>query len=117
MGILRVDHPDILDFVACKEDLTQITNFNISVAITDAFMRAVEQGQAISLEALRGLYVETLVGTANFYEAMAQETLGRSPAHVLLLHETDIAAMFMVELVAALRAQFGVADRVRRYRR
>jgi ribonucleoside-diphosphate reductase alpha chain len=49
MGILRVDHPDILEFIACKEDLSQVTNFNISVAVTDAFMRAVEEGTSYEL--------------------------------------------------------------------
>ena len=49
MGILRVDHPDIMQFIDCKEDLTQITNFNISVAVTTKFMDAVKAGEKYDL--------------------------------------------------------------------
>jgi len=49
MGILRVDHPDIFEFITCKENNKEITNFNISVSITDDFMQKLQNDQEYDL--------------------------------------------------------------------
>ncbi len=49
MAVLRVDHPDIMEFIRCKSQEGDITNFNISVGITDSFMRAVEANEEYDL--------------------------------------------------------------------
>ncbi len=49
MGILRVDHPDIMEFIHCKTNNKEITNFNISVGLTEKFMNAVEAGKDYEL--------------------------------------------------------------------
>jgi len=49
MGVLRVDHPDIEEFISCKHNGTELTNFNISIAVTDEFMLAVENGDMFAL--------------------------------------------------------------------
>ena len=49
MGVLRVDHPDIMEFISCKSDLNEITNFNISIGITEKFMEAVNNDEEYEL--------------------------------------------------------------------
>jgi len=49
MAVLRVDHPDIVEFINCKRDLSQMTNFNISVALTDKFMESLAENRDYDL--------------------------------------------------------------------
>ncbi len=61
MGVLRIDHPDILDFIVAKQDPDKFNNFNFSVAITDLFMQAVEDNSEYELiEPSTGAVVNTL---------------------------------------------------------
>lgn len=66
---------------------------------------ALQRGQSVDQEALGALYVESMIAAAEHYDAIARHYLGRSPAHVLLLHENDLAALHLGRLVEALQAQ------------
>ncbi len=68
-------------------------------------IKAAKDGRAMDMKALGRLYVTTQMSGVAYHDELARRTIGRSPAHVLLLHETDIAAMFVGDLVAELRAQ------------
>ena len=73
--------------------------------VDDLANRTHRAGRTVDMDGLRGLYVDSIVGAAEHAESVAQRALGRSPAHVLLLHETDTAALFIEAVVAELRAR------------
>ncbi len=60
-------------------------------------------GKPIDMDALRDLYVETHVESAEFADRLGRQALGRRPVQVMLLHETDLAAYWIADLVAGLR--------------
>ncbi|MDZ7588380.1 MAG: polysaccharide deacetylase, partial [Parasphingorhabdus sp.] len=64
---------------------------------------AAQAGQVMDWNALRDLFVESYVQSVDFSDRLARRTLGRAPVQVILLHETDLAAMFVDDLAAALR--------------
>ncbi len=60
-------------------------------------------GKAMDMKALRKLYLQSQMSGIAYHEALARRTLGRLPPQVMLLHETDLAALFIGDLVAELR--------------
>ena len=66
-------------------------------------IEAKKAGQEMDMRALRKLYLQSQMSGIYYHEALAQRTLGRSVPHVMLLHETDLAALFIGDLVAELR--------------
>lgn len=64
---------------------------------------AAAAGKTMDQKALRSLYLQMQISAIEYHDAMARSVLGRSPAHVLLLHETDLAALFIADLVDELR--------------
>ena len=62
-------------------------------------------GRTLDMDALRALFVRIVVETAEFQDRIARETLNRRPVHVVLMHETDLEALFLADAVRALRAR------------
>ena len=86
-----------------------LMNAYVTVDASDWYMEdqaiaAAEAGQIMDWNALRDLYVESYVQSARFSDDLARRTLGRAPVQMILLHETDLAAMFVDDLAAALKA-------------
>ena len=73
--------------------------------LEDMAISAAKAGQIMDWNALRDLFVESYVESAEFSDDLARRTLGRAPAQMILLHETDLAAMFVDDLAAALKKQ------------
>lgn len=97
------------DAVRAGLDARGLSNGYVTVDAADwwleqAAIEAKAAGQAIDMDALRDLYVESHVEAADFNDRLARKILGRAPAQVILLHETDLAALWIDDLVAALRA-------------
>lgn len=65
--------------------------------------RRLEAGGKVNFDALRRVYVDVLVDAVEFYDQVAVKGLGRSPKHILLLHENDLAAMFLKDLISSLK--------------
>ena len=64
---------------------------------------AAKASKNMDMDALRKLYIQQQLSGIDYHEELARRTLGRSPAHVMLLHETDLAALYIGDLVAELR--------------
>ncbi len=82
-----------------------ITLNNYDWYIETLFQQAIAKHKLIDFDAMSQFYVDVLMHSINYYDEMAQTHLNRSPKHVLLLHEMDISALFIGDLVDELRKQ------------
>ncbi|NLE45018.1 MAG: adenosylcobalamin-dependent ribonucleoside-diphosphate reductase [Chloroflexi bacterium] len=85
MAVLRIDHPDIQEFIGCKKSENAITNFNISVGITDAFMHAVENDVQIDLINPQDGAVWRAVSARQLFDEIVASAHGNGEPGVLFL--------------------------------
>lgn len=76
-----------------------VTVDNYDWYLNSRYIDAVTQDKKVNIDRLKKLYVDMLWDCIVFYDQIAKTTLGKSPQHILLLHENDLAAMFIDDLV------------------
>ncbi|MCS7278740.1 MAG: adenosylcobalamin-dependent ribonucleoside-diphosphate reductase [Thermodesulfobacteriaceae bacterium] len=85
MGILRIDHPDIEEFITLKRNSSVLKNFNLSVAITDAFMEALKKGEKFPLINPRNKKIVRYVDPENLFFLIAESAwLGGDPGVIFI---------------------------------
>ncbi len=89
MGILRIDHPDILEFISCKDRTSEITNFNISVAVTDKFMEAVKAGTNYDLVNPRNHQVAKQLNAREVFDKIAYQAWKNGEPGLFFIDETN----------------------------
>ncbi|HYI49297.1 MAG TPA: polysaccharide deacetylase family protein [Allosphingosinicella sp.] len=107
-GTRRGAEPTARDAVRAGLAQRRLLNGYVTVDSYDWYLddlanRARAAGHAMDMAALRDLYVEIVVDAAEFADRLAVQTLGRRPVQVVLMHETDLEAMFLPDAIAALR--------------
>ena len=82
-----------------------VTVDNYEWYMNSLLQNALSEGKKVDYDALKKVYITTLWETIIFYDTIARQTLGRSPKHILLVHENDITALYIGELVEHIRSQ------------
>jgi ribonucleoside-diphosphate reductase alpha chain len=91
MGVLRVDHPDILDFIHSKDEHHLLNNFNISVGLTREFMSALEHGRSYDLVNPRTREVESSLNARDVFDEIAVTAWGSGEPGVIFLDRMNEA--------------------------
>ena len=89
MAVLRVDHPDIISFIKCKSNKSQLNNFNISVGVTDVFMEAAEKGLDYDLIDPRSQDVAGKLNAMAVYQELIQQAWTTGDPGIIFLDEIN----------------------------
>lgn len=91
MGMLRIDHPDILEFITCKDHNARLNNFNISVGITEDFMRAVEQDSEYELRNPRSRKVVGSLRAREVFDLIVRQAWKNGEPGIVFLDRINAA--------------------------